>query len=121
LGKCHSRRLRPGVPGLGVPGASGEGRMSLEPAVELAGVWKRFGPRVALAGVDLAIPRGQCFGFIGPNGAGKTTTFSLMCGFLRPSAGRVSVMGRSPSRPGALKAVVGVLPQDAALPSGMSV
>ena len=85
-------------------------------AIELADLGKRFGAHPAVEGVTLRIPRGSCYGLIGPNGAGKTTTFSLMCGFLAPSSGRISVLGVSPSQPGVLKGRVGVLPQDALLP-----
>ena len=85
-------------------------------AIELVEVVKRFGPVVAVNQLTLAVRRGECFGLIGPNGAGKTTTFSMMCGFLHPSGGRLRVLGADPSRPGALKRIVGVLPQDAALP-----
>jgi ABC-2 type transport system ATP-binding protein len=61
------------------------------------------------------------WGLIGPNGAGKSTTFNLLCGYLRPSAGRVRVLGRDPRTPGGLKRVLGVLPQDAALPGYLAV
>ncbi len=92
-----------------------------EPAIELSQVTKQFGPRRAVDGVTLRIEVGACYGLIGPNGAGKTTTFSMMCGFLRPTAGVVQVMGVRPGRPGALKRKVGVLPQDAVLPPWASV
>jgi len=88
----------------------------MDAAIELEGLGKRFGTHVAVDGVSLRVQPGSCYGLIGPNGAGKTTTFSLMCGFLAPSTGRVSVLGISPSEPGGLKGRVGVLPQDALLP-----
>ena len=67
-----------------------------ETAIELSGLTKRFGATVAVNDVTLAVELGQCFGLIGPNGAGKTTTFSMMCGFLRPTAGTLRVLGRAP-------------------------
>ncbi|HZA13872.1 MAG TPA: ABC transporter ATP-binding protein [Myxococcaceae bacterium] len=86
-------------------------------AIELVEVVKRFSSGViAVDKVTLAVRPGECFGLIGPNGAGKTTTFSMLCGFLHPTAGRLRVLDADPSRPGALKRRVGVLPQDAALP-----
>jgi ABC-type multidrug transport system ATPase subunit len=85
-------------------------------AVELRDVTKRFGPRVAVDRVSFSVERGETFGLIGPNGAGKTTTFSMMCGFLHPTAGSVRILDVDPQRPGALKRKVGVLPQDAILP-----
>ncbi|MBX7112883.1 MAG: ABC transporter ATP-binding protein [Myxococcaceae bacterium] len=67
------------------------------------------------------VQEGHCYGLIGPNGAGKTTTFSMMCGFLHPSAGEIRILGADPSVPGALKGKVGVLPQDAVLPPNWKV
>ncbi len=52
------------------------------PAVTVRGLTKRFGPKIAVGGVDLTIPRGSFYGIVGPNGAGKTTLFSILCGFL---------------------------------------
>ncbi|MET0404193.1 MAG: ABC transporter ATP-binding protein [Cystobacter sp.] len=92
-----------------------------EPAIELVEVTRRFGPKAAVDGVSLSIPTGQVYGLIGPNGAGKTTTFSMMCGYLRPSGGTIRVMGVTPTAEGALKGKLGVLPQDAILPSGWKV
>jgi len=86
-------------------------------AIELTGVVKRFGQTLAVNGLSLTVARGQCYGLIGPNGAGKTTTFSMMCGYLFPTQGEIRILGIPPQRSGALKRVVGVLPQDAALPS----
>ncbi len=62
-------------------------------ALELQGLAKRFGRKVAVAGVDLAIPQGSFFGVLGPNGAGKTTTLSMATGLLRPDSGRALVHG----------------------------
>ncbi|HEV2332214.1 MAG TPA: ATP-binding cassette domain-containing protein, partial [Gammaproteobacteria bacterium] len=44
------------------------------------GLTRRFGSFTAVAGVDLAIPRGKVYGFLGPNGAGKSTTIRMLCG-----------------------------------------
>ena len=61
--------------------------------VEADNVSKRFGARVAVDGLDLAVPRGGCFGLLGPNGAGKTTTLRMIYGVTRPSSGDVRVFG----------------------------
>ncbi|MFP2962918.1 ABC transporter ATP-binding protein [Myxococcus sp. 1LA] len=90
-------------------------------AIELFGVSKRFGPKVAVNGVSFTVPKGAVYGLIGPNGAGKTTTFSMMCGYLYPSEGTLKVMDVDPSTPGALKGLLGALPQDAVLPPGWEV
>jgi len=61
--------------------------------VQLRSVSKRFGSRVAVNALDLAVPPGVCFGLLGPNGAGKTTTLRMVYGVTRPSAGAVEVFG----------------------------
>jgi len=91
------------------------------PAIELKGLSRAFGAKVAVNDVSFAVREGDCYGLIGPNGAGKTTTFSMLCGFLKPTAGTVTVLGIDPFEPGALKGKVGVLPQDALLPAGWPV
>jgi ABC-type multidrug transport system ATPase subunit len=88
-----------------------------EVAVRLRRLTKRFGPTMAVDDVSLTIDLGTVYGLIGPNGAGKTTTFSIMAGYLRPSAGSVEVLGHAPREVDDLRSRVGVLPQDAALPS----
>ena len=87
-------------------------------AIHLEGVSKRFGEKLAVKDLSLRVPRGSVYGLIGPNGAGKTTTFSMMCGYLVPTAGRLEVMGVDPRVSGALKGRLGALPQDAVLPPG---
>jgi len=64
------------------------------PAVQTAGLGKRFGDRAALDSVDLEVPRGVAFGFLGANGAGKTTLIRLLLGLAEPTAGRMHVLGR---------------------------
>ncbi|AUG30154.1 ABC transporter ATP-binding protein [Microbacterium hominis] len=65
----------------------------LVPALQLAGLVKRFGDKTAVAGVDLLVPPGSFYGLVGPNGAGKTTTLSMATGLLRPDAGTAWVHG----------------------------
>ncbi len=80
-------------------------------ALSIRGLWKRFGQKTAVAGIDLDVPRGSFYGFVGPNGAGKTTTLSMATGLLRPDAGTVMVTGSDFwSAPDAGKAQLGVLP-----------
>jgi ABC-2 type transport system ATP-binding protein len=89
---------------------------STEAAVRLRQVTKRFGSKTAVDGVSITVAAGTVFGLIGPNGAGKTTTFSMMAGYLHPTAGSVEVLGFAPSAVDELRARLGVLPQDALLP-----
>ena len=63
------------------------------PAIELDHVTKCYGAKVAVDDLCLTVRRGELFAFLGPNGAGKTTTIKLICGLLRPSAGRIQVLG----------------------------
>jgi ABC-2 type transport system ATP-binding protein len=55
---------------------------------------KRYGPTVALDGLDLAVRPGEVYGFLGPNGAGKTTAIRLFLGLHRPTGGRALLFGR---------------------------
>ena len=57
------------------------------------GLRKTYGNIVALAGLDLAVQKGEVFGFLGPNGAGKTTFTKCVTGFVRPDAGEVEIAG----------------------------
>jgi len=83
------------------------------PAVVLRGLVKRFGTKVAVAGLSLDVPRGSFFGLVGPNGAGKTTTLRMATGLLRPDAGQVWVEGIDVWADAvAAKARIGVLPED---------
>ena len=62
-------------------------------AIEAQGLTKRYKDVVALAGVDLAVPRGTVLGLLGPNGAGKTTTVRVLSTLLVPDAGSARVAG----------------------------
>jgi ABC-2 type transport system ATP-binding protein len=62
-------------------------------AVVCRGLQKRYGEVVAVAGLDLEVRAGECFGLLGPNGAGKTTTIEILEGLLEPDAGDVEVLG----------------------------
>jgi ABC-2 type transport system ATP-binding protein len=71
-----------------------EGSAGVDVALATAGLAKRYGPRVALDGLDLRVPAGVVYGFLGPNGAGKTTTMRILTGLVRADAGRVELLGR---------------------------
>jgi ABC-2 type transport system ATP-binding protein len=81
--------------------------------VAFRGLYKRFGTKVAVAGVTLDVPHGSFFGLVGPNGAGKTTTMRMATGLLRPDAGGAWLDGVDVwADPVQAKAHIGVLPED---------
>ncbi|MEI6621146.1 MAG: ATP-binding cassette domain-containing protein [Actinomycetes bacterium] len=62
--------------------------------IEARGLSKRYGPKIAVDGLDFTIPPGRVTGFLGPNGAGKSTTMRMIVGLDKPTAGSVTVNGR---------------------------
>ena len=64
------------------------------PALSVRALRKRYGDVVAVDGLDLEVPTGECFGLLGPNGAGKTTTIEICEGLNTPDEGEVLVLGR---------------------------
>ena len=85
--------------------------MSNAPALELRGLWRKFGDKIAVSGIDLVVPAGSFYGLVGPNGAGKTTTLSMATGLLQPDFGTVLVHGHDLwASPIEVKAMLGVLP-----------
>ena len=80
--------------------------------LQARGLRKSYGSAEVVAGVDLALSPGECFGLLGPNGAGKTTTLRLCLGLSEPDAGAIELLGvdvlRDPRR---ARERVGVVPQ----------
>jgi ABC-2 type transport system ATP-binding protein len=77
---------------------------------------KRYGALVAVNDLTLEVYEGEVFGFLGPNGAGKTTSINMMCGLLKPDAGRVKIRGVPVAEAGdEIHARVGVCPQEIVL------
>ena len=62
-------------------------------AIDVHGLKKQFGSKLAVDGVDIAVPEGEVWGFLGPNGSGKTTTIRMLCGLLRADAGEGTCLG----------------------------
>ena len=85
-------------------------------AIEISGVRKAYGERVALDGVDLTVARGEVLALLGPNGAGKTTLVEILEGHRRADAGSVSVLGFDPARRDrAFRERIGVVLQETGL------
>jgi ABC-2 type transport system ATP-binding protein len=81
-------------------------------AIELNGVSKRYDDVVAVDDLDLTVREGEVFGFLGPNGAGKSTTINMLLDFVRPTEGRIEVLGRSAREESvAVRQRTGVLPE----------
>lgn len=81
------------------------------PAIEICGLTKAFGQKVAVDRINLDIPSGSFYGLVGRNGAGKTTTISMVTGMLMPSEGTAYVRGIDMwTEPLKAKAHLGVLP-----------
>jgi ABC-2 type transport system ATP-binding protein len=85
-------------------------------AIAVTGLVKRYGNVDAVRGIDLAVRRGEIFGFLGPNGAGKSTTISVLCTLLKPTSGTASVAGIDVTGdPDAVRARIGLVFQDPSL------
>mgnify|MGYP001061989463 CR=1 FL=1 len=87
-------------------------------ALEAEGLVKRYGARTAVRDLSFSVPRGSIYGVLGPNGAGKSTTLRMLVGVLRPTEGRISLLGGPVTRE-ALKRV-GYLPEERGLYRSMS-
>ncbi len=90
--------------------------------ISVRGLRKSYGHLEAVAGIDLAVSRGEIFAFLGPNGAGKTTTVEILEGFRERSAGEVRVLGVDPAHAsGDWRDRVGVVLQESQPEPGLTV
>ncbi|RPF71593.1 ABC transporter ATP-binding protein [Aurantiacibacter spongiae] len=79
---------------------------------------KRFGDVLAVDDLTFSVAPGEIFGFLGGNGAGKTTTLRMVLDIIRPTSGRIEVMGQAPDHRNASS--IGFLPEERGLYSKMS-
>ncbi|GAB4146074.1 MAG: linearmycin resistance ATP-binding protein LnrL [Candidatus Promineifilaceae bacterium] len=92
-----------------------------EIAIHVNNLHKDFGEVYAVKGVSFDVRRGELFSLLGPNGAGKSTTISMLACLLRPTAGEATVLGHPIiHKPHAVKACLGVVPQEIALYDDLS-
>jgi lipooligosaccharide transport system ATP-binding protein len=85
----------------------------MEPVVIAESLVKHYGRKPAVQGVSFAVNPGECYGFLGPNGAGKTTVMRMIYCFMPPTSGTLRVLGMDVMHdPSAIKARLGVMPQD---------
>ena len=68
------------------------------PAIVVNELTKNFGEFVAVDHVSFSVGEGEIFGWLGPNGAGKTTTIRMLLGLIKPTSGRISVLGYDPTK-----------------------
>jgi ABC-2 type transport system ATP-binding protein len=87
-------------------------------ALALDDVTKRFGDRTAVDGLSFAVRPGEIFGFLGGNGAGKTTSLRMVLDIIRPTSGRIAVLGCAPGRENARD--LGFMPEERGLYRNMT-
>jgi ABC-2 type transport system ATP-binding protein len=105
-----------------MPGTRAGRDHSAMPVIEVSGLHKEYGPKVAVDDVSFTVEAGEIFGILGPNGAGKTTTVECVTGLRKPDGGRISVLGLDPQRDhDELRQQVGVQLQDGQLPDKLRV
>ncbi len=90
-------------------------------AIAIDGLSKRYGRQAALCDVSFALPEGALLALLGHNGAGKTTLMKLMLGLIRPTAGRVEVLGCEPAGAAlSFRRKLGFLPENVAFHDEMT-
>src|SRR5207244_7854724 len=122
-GEQHADPARRGAEARTEAAGAEEARLSV-PAIRCTGLVKRYGDVLAVAGLDLAVAAGECFGLLGPNGAGKTTTIEILEGLTPPDAGDVEILGlhwTGGAEPRGLPGPLGIQLQDQQLAAKMTV
>jgi ABC-2 type transport system ATP-binding protein len=90
--------------------------------IEVVGLTRRYGERLAVDHVDFAVRRSEIFGFLGPNGAGKSTTVRMLTGYISPSAGTARLGGHDVVRDSvAARQCIGLVPKEANVYADLSV
>ena len=85
-------------------------------AIKIDSLMKRFGDFIAVDNININIKEGEIYGLLGPNGAGKSTTIGIMCGLLKPTNGKIEILGVDVTK--SMKnqnKLIGLVPQEIAL------
>ncbi|ENZ01241.1 daunorubicin resistance ABC transporter, ATP-binding protein [Clostridium thermobutyricum] len=85
-------------------------------AIKIDGLIKRFGDFISVDNININIKEGEIYGLLGPNGAGKSTTIGIMCGLLKPTNGKIEILGVDVTK--SMKnqnKLIGLVPQEIAL------
>lgn len=99
-----------------------EGSAEMKYGIELKGLRKEFGSKVAVKALDLRIPEGSLYALLGVNGAGKTTTIRMLTGLTKPTGGEAYVMGHSISDDlDEVKKLVNISPQETSVAPNLTV
>ncbi len=86
------------------------------PAIAVRDLYKTYGDKHAVNGLNLTVPRGCFYGFLGPNGAGKTTTIRMLMGLIPPTSGEIQILGFEMSRQSLdIRRRLGLVPDDTLL------
>jgi len=111
------------MPGAGPPGeAAGMTANAKSAAIEVTGLRKRYGRKVAVDDVSFTVAEGEIFGLLGRNGAGKSTTVDCIVGLRTPDQGRIRIAGLDPRRDRReLRQLLGVQLQESQLPDKLTV
>ena len=88
-------------------------------AIEVRGLRKKYGKKLAVDGISFDVPVGTTFGLLGPNGAGKSTTVKILAGLVRPTEGTALVLGGSPTDT-VTRRSVGYVPEQFRFPEWMT-
>jgi beta-exotoxin I transport system ATP-binding protein len=90
-------------------------------AIRVEALTKRYGSLEAVRGIDLDVRHGEVFGFVGPNGAGKSTTIRCLLDLIRPTSGRIEVLGLDPRAQGVeMRSRIAYVPGELRLPERMT-
>ena len=99
-----------------------EGSAEMKYGIEMKGLRKEFGSKVAVQALDLRIPEGSLYALLGVNGAGKTTTIRMLTGLTKPTGGEAYVMGHSISDElDEVKKLVNISPQETSVAPNLTV